>query len=123
VTVKVVDASAIAALCFAEPEQASIVKALRGFELAAPALIDFELANICWKRSRRDPANAVQYRAQFRIRTALQIAIHDVIFDDVLDLATRTGLTAYDASYLWLARRLGADLVTLDKRLAAVSGA
>ncbi|WP_158747302.1 type II toxin-antitoxin system VapC family toxin [Acidisphaera sp. L21] len=122
-TVKVVDASAIAALCFAEPEQASIVRALRGFELAAPALIDFELANICWKRSRRDSTHAAQYRAQLRTRTALPIAIHDVMFEDVLDLAVRTGLTAYDASYLWLARHLGAELVTLDKRLAAVSAA
>ena len=32
-------------------------------------------------------------------------------------LALETGLTAYDASYLWLSRRLGADLVTLDKAL------
>ncbi len=35
-----------------------------------------------------------------------------------LDLATETGLTAYDASYLWLARQLGAELVTLDQQLA-----
>ena len=37
----------------------------------------------------------------------------------VLDLAERTGLTAYDASYLWLARELKAELVTLDRKLAA----
>jgi len=36
----------------------------------------------------------------------------------VLPLAESLGLTAYDASYLWLARRLGAELVTLDRRLA-----
>jgi predicted nucleic acid-binding protein len=34
--------------------------------------------------------------------------------------ARLTGLTAYDASYLWLAGWLEADLVTLDRRLAAV---
>jgi hypothetical protein len=28
-------------------------------------------------------------------------------------------LTAYDASYLWLARMLGGELVTLDRKLAA----
>ena len=37
---------------------------------------------------------------------------------DVVLLATATGTTAYDASYLWLAASLGADLVTLDDRLA-----
>jgi predicted nucleic acid-binding protein len=36
----------------------------------------------------------------------------------VLFLAEREGLTAYDASYLWLARELGVDLVSLDGALA-----
>ncbi|MBV9740236.1 MAG: type II toxin-antitoxin system VapC family toxin [Hyphomicrobiales bacterium] len=36
-----------------------------------------------------------------------------------LDLAESAGLTAYDASYLWLARALGAELVTLDRKLTA----
>jgi hypothetical protein len=39
----------------------------------------------------------------------------------VLTLAAATGLTAYDASYLWLARRLGAKRVTLDRQLAAAA--
>jgi predicted nucleic acid-binding protein len=38
-----------------------------------------------------------------------------------LALAEATGLTAYDASYLWLARSLGGELVTLDRKLAAAS--
>ena len=41
----------------------------------------------------------------------------------VVVLATATGLTAYDASYLWLARHLQAELVTLDRRLAAAASA
>jgi predicted nucleic acid-binding protein len=40
---------------------------------------------------------------------------HDVNATDVGLLAIATGTTAYDASYLWLAGSLGADLVTLDK--------
>jgi predicted nucleic acid-binding protein len=32
-------------------------------------------------------------------------------------LAEHNELTAYDASYLWLARRLEAELVTLDQGL------
>jgi predicted nucleic acid-binding protein len=34
-------------------------------------------------------------------------------------MAQATGLSTYDASYLWLAGAVGADLVTLDARLAA----
>jgi predicted nucleic acid-binding protein len=41
-----------------------------------------------------------------------------VDYDGVLALAATTGLTAYDASYLWLAERLGATLITLDRQLA-----
>jgi predicted nucleic acid-binding protein len=42
----------------------------------------------------------------------------EVNLAEVLILAEQTGLTSYDASYLWLARRLNAELVTLDKQLA-----
>ena len=33
----------------------------------------------------------------------------------------QTKLTVYDASYLWLARHMQADLVTLDRELAAAA--
>jgi len=36
---------------------------------------------------------------------------------EVIDLAAQTGLTTYDACYLWLARKTDGELVTLDKRL------
>jgi predicted nucleic acid-binding protein len=38
-------------------------------------------------------------------------------------VANATGLTTYDAAYLWLAGSLGADLVTLDARLATAGAA
>ena len=47
------------------------------------------------------------------------ISFDPVDFGSVLRLAIETGLTAYDASYLWLSRHLGARLVTLDRKLAA----
>jgi predicted nucleic acid-binding protein len=36
---------------------------------------------------------------------------------EAIVLAERTKLSLYDAGYLWLARALGAELVTLDDRL------
>ena len=52
-------------------------------------------------------------------------AIHweDVDAADVVLVARACGITAYDASYLWLAGSLGADLVTLDQRLVRASEA
>ena len=47
------------------------------------------------------------------------MGIHLVGVDNegVLSLAEASGLTSYDASYLWLSRRLGGELVTLDHTL------
>ena len=120
-TLKVVDASALAAICFAEDEAALVAARFTGATLLSTALLDFELANICWKRSRRDPAGAKRYRLQLRTRDAFQIEIRAVPYDAVVALATATDLTAYDAAYLWLARHSNAELVTLDQRLERVA--
>ena len=61
--------------------------------------------------------------AAFRLRDRLAIEEVAVDHDGALELAAATGLTAYDASYLWLARKLGAELVTLDKQLAKAEAA
>jgi predicted nucleic acid-binding protein len=116
--VKVVDASAAAALLFAEPEADAIVERLDGARLVAPALLAFELANVCLSKMRRYPDQRSALLAAFALR--LRLAVVEIAVDhaEVVDLAAGTGLTAYDASYLWLARKLGAELVTLDRRLA-----
>ncbi len=53
----------------------------------------------------------------------LSVRTLDVDHAAVLDLAGKTSLTAYDASYLWLSRALGVELVTLDKQLARAAAA
>jgi predicted nucleic acid-binding protein len=49
---------------------------------------------------------------------ALSISLETVNLDAAIVLAERMKLSLYDASYLWLAHALGAELVTLDDRLA-----
>ncbi len=49
------------------------------------------------------------------------IALHEVDMVGTFVLARRYGLTAYDASYLWLSRELGAELITLDAQLLQAS--
>jgi predicted nucleic acid-binding protein len=119
--VKVVDASALAALLFAEPEAETIAERLEGARLAAPSLLDFELANVCLTKIRRQPRQREVLRTAFRLAYRLRVETVAVDHADVLDLADATGLTTYDASYLWLARALSAELVTLDRKLAAAT--
>ena len=49
----------------------------------------------------------------------MEVRIVEVDHSEALVLAERSGLSAYDATYLWLARRMSAELVTLDRHLAA----
>jgi predicted nucleic acid-binding protein len=116
----VVDASAFAALVFHEPAAHVVRDRLEGATVFAPSLLRFELANTAWKKIRRQPEDAA------KIVAALAIALDDrseLIWQEVdpadtVLLAQATGMTAYDASYLWLAASLGADLITLDEQLA-----
>jgi len=116
--VKVIDASALAALLFGEPAAEEVVEALGDSRLVAPSLLSFELANVCLIKARRRPDQRTALTEAFRLRHALGVEEVAVDHDRTLELAAMTGLTAYDASYLWLKRELGADLVTLDQQLA-----
>jgi predicted nucleic acid-binding protein len=120
---KVVDASALGAVVFGEPERIQVHERLRGASLAAPTLLRFEMASICLKKLRRDAGARSGLMASLRVFERMQITMFAVDLAAVIDLATRAGLSSYDASYLWLARRMGAELVTLDARLEAAAAA
>ena len=117
--VVVVDASALAAVLFSEPEGVEVLDALAGDEVAAPAMLPFELTNIARTKTRQHPDDTAIIEANLKAGLLRPIAIVAVDFSEVLDLALTTGLSAYDASYLWLSRHLGVPLVTLDKKLGA----
>ena len=115
--VKVVDASAVAALLFGEPEGEAVAMRLKGARLAAPHLLDFELANVCQMKCKRHSDQREAILTAFRLRDRLDVERLSVDTDEVLALAMESGLSAYDASYLWLSQNLAAELVTLDQKL------
>jgi predicted nucleic acid-binding protein len=121
----VIDASVLAAITFGEPDADRCGRMLDGAQLHAPSLLQYEMANAARKKCRDAP------RKSSDLATALSLALdprrgiryYDPNPVDVLLLANATGLSPYDASYLWLAGFLGADLITLDKQLAAAHDA
>ena len=115
--VKVVDASALGAIIFKEPQRRQIAVRLEGATLVAPSLLGFEIVNACVTKLRRNPEHRSEILEAFAMRDELIIETAEVDHASVLALAEQTRLTGYDASYLWLARRLGAELVTLDQAL------
>lgn len=115
--VRVVDASALGTILFGEPRGSETTGRLRGHRLAAPDLVVYEVGNICWKKCRRYPEQASGFRQALGNLISLELQLHAVEPPEVLALAESRVLTFYDAAYVWLARRLKAPLVTLDRRL------
>jgi len=123
IAVKVADASAVGALLFGEPAADTVAARLRGGRLIAPALLGYELTSICLKKIRGNPEKRSMFLAALALRDQMDIEIVAVDHLAILPLAEQCGLTSYDASYLWLAQRLGGELVTLDRPLGRAAAA
>ena len=119
---RVVDASAMAALLFGEPDGTAVAERLRGGGLIAPALLPFEVANVCLKKMRRHPEQRDALIVAFGMLDGMEVDVVEVDHGEALTLAERSGLTAYDASYLWLARKMSIELVTLRQAVGGSSG-
>jgi predicted nucleic acid-binding protein len=88
-------------------------------ELHVPDLFFIECANILWKytlRYKRPVEDSLADLADLG-RLALRVTSTADLMEDALSLAVQTGLTAYDACYANLARRLDMPLVTADEPL------
>jgi predicted nucleic acid-binding protein len=116
--IRIVDASAIGAVLLVERDAAWVTQHTDGMDLLAPALLPFEVGNICWKRLQRVPAERDRILAIWAAWCASQ-SVRLVAPDPVqtLQLAHDTGLTFYDASYLSVAQSNKAELISLDTRL------
>jgi predicted nucleic acid-binding protein len=114
---KVIDASALCAVLFGEPEGRLVADQVGGEPMVAPTLLRYEVANTCWKKLKRHPEQRTALLAAHSHLARLRLRQSEVDPEEVVLLAEKTGLTAYDASYVWLARVLGVDLVSLDSRL------
>ena len=116
----VVDCSTMAALIFDEPNSADAERQLAGKSLHAPTLLPYEIANVARNKQRSGlPSTTVAAAlAEFADYHVQLVALQA---DELLALALRYNLSAYDAAYLALAGRLRAPLATFDKRLFAAA--
>jgi predicted nucleic acid-binding protein len=117
-SVVVVDASALAALLFGEPDAPAVSAALDGHALAAPTVLRYEIASVYLRKLKRYASRRLALTEMLRAYPLLAIDEVQPSADEIARFAEQTDLTAYDAAYLWLARLLGAPIVTLDRRLA-----
>ena len=117
----VVDSSVFAAIAFDELKASEALSLVKGYEFYAPFLMAFETANIAWKKIIRDPSQHLEILEGMTIALKTPINWTEVDFNKTLLLAVETGLTAYDASYLYLAQTLGMPLATFDRKLGSAA--
>lgn len=122
----VVDASVLIALVRHEPARAELVALLRPVpgrgRCLVPEVMWIELTNVLVRRHRLTPAQVVE-----AVRDVDDLGLDSVPLDRAtllmaIDVAGRSGLSLYDALYLALAEVEDAQLVTLDRELAAAAG-
>lgn len=119
---RVVDASVVAAMAFEEPNAREAASLVEGYDLCAPTVLHYELASVALKKARRYPSQREAIAGGLRAALNLNVRWVDVDYIATLRLALDTGLSTYDASYLYVARILSLPLVTFDGRLRRASG-
>ena len=96
-----------------------------GAKACVPSLWLLEITNtllIAERRKRITNIDVARYIALLRmLPIEIAEATRDQVFDDVISLARKFMLSAYDAAYLELAMRKGLPLATRDQALIAAA--
>ena len=122
----VIDTSVAVATIFPDERYRSmsigVLERLRNHSRAVPSLFWSEVRSVLVKAERRGRIPPSSSQVCLRQLRRLHLAIDSAQVDsDVLSLASKHGLTGYDAEYLETALRRNARLATFDKRLFSVA--
>lgn len=126
----VLDASAAAALCLAEPEAPAVARAMEtasddGF--IVPVVWPIEVSNVLRSSIARGRIARTDAIAATEVLLAFPIFVNQTTLAyglrETLRVALHFNLTSYDASYLDLALMRGLPLLSLDKRLRVAAQA
>ncbi|HUB27962.1 MAG TPA: type II toxin-antitoxin system VapC family toxin [Tepidisphaeraceae bacterium] len=121
----VFDASVTLAWCFDDERTANSDALFDRLKSRIPAIVPqiwpMEVTNVLALAGRKGRITVAERRQFLSMLESASVTVDApsmaTIFNDVLAIAQSHRLTAYDASYLELAMRLGLPLATLDKDL------
>ena len=122
----VVDASVAAAWCFRDEEGTweadDVIARLSAETGIVPGLFWHEMRSVLVVAERRGRIKATEVeRHLYQLRTLPLITDNAQSDTDTVTLARRHSLSGYDAAYLETAKRHGAAIATLDRKLATAS--
>jgi predicted nucleic acid-binding protein len=95
-SVKVVDASAIAAVLLEESSADAIQARIAGQQLTAPTILGFEFCNVCVVKAQRYPEKRDIFREALEVFHSMAIWMQAINAAEVFILAERHTLSAYD---------------------------
>jgi predicted nucleic acid-binding protein len=115
---RIIDASALVELLLLGDRAGAVERAIRDVHLAAPDSINPEVLSTVRGLERSGQLDGK--RAAEMVDDLLTVPVTRVATLDLTPAVwkLRHNLTAYDACYVALARELGAELITSDRRLA-----
>ena len=122
----VIDASVVAKWVIpGEPweEEASTLKnaiASGHVKAYAPTLIVYELASVILKAIKNNILKVQDGFEALKAIGSLGINLIPILWEEsaeILKIATASGLTTYDSTYLWLSKKLEGKLITADEEL------
>ena len=115
----VVDASVAVKLLVDEPDSdVARELAASGRELHAPRLMASEVANVLWRKARQGQIERADAGAAMALLSDMPVRWNDdeTVGADAVRLALALDHPVYDCVYLALAHRIGATVVTADRR-------
>jgi predicted nucleic acid-binding protein len=116
----VVDATVLADFLVgdAKLKAAAVALAAEDPEWISTSLWRYELGNVLWKKCRFEGEDRLKMARLLGVANAvLSETVEEVDTPAILEIATASGLTFYDASYVWLARSRGRKLRTRDDQI------
>ena len=116
----VLDASALVELAIGARPDAALVRRARTGSGVAPELIDIEALHVLRRAERTVEQRLIRRAVAFVVDAPITRLSHRPLLARVWEL--RAAITAYDATYIALAERLGVPLLTCDARLGRAHG-
>ena len=117
----IADTNTFLAVALEEPEKQQLVSLTEGCDLAAPAVLPYEIGNALSSLLRRKVLTVAQFPAVWDAVQAIPVELLPVDVRASLDLAAQFGLYAYDAYFLQCAVSERCPLLSLDKRVKVVA--
>lgn len=115
--VQVVDATAVAALLFADPLAEQVVEQLDEAVIVAPTILESDLCILCLEKVSAKEESAEHYLEALKLLQDLKLEYIQQDIADVVRFAAERNLTINQAYYLRLVSILDAGLVSLSQNL------